>query len=206
MAIWPEWKNVPSPMKTICLLVMNGIDARSGSAAEAHAAVVVHELFGGREHQHGVAAGVAVGDQIDRAHAVMLGHVFRIGQVLAQFQQHRRAVPMRAAGAERRRARDDVLVENLQLRLAGPAQAVHFRRQAAIAAMRVDLLRRLDQRDQSLRQHRKIQPARCGNAFTAIGEHFSEQPGGDLGRLLLRQSMEQIRPGCFFPGSFAVPR
>ena len=29
--------------------------------------VVVHELFGGGEHEHGVAAGVAVGDQIDRA-------------------------------------------------------------------------------------------------------------------------------------------
>ena len=24
MAIWPEWKNVESPMKTICLLSMNG--------------------------------------------------------------------------------------------------------------------------------------------------------------------------------------
>ena len=24
IASWPEWKNVPSPMKTICLFVMNG--------------------------------------------------------------------------------------------------------------------------------------------------------------------------------------
>ena len=40
----------------------------AGAAAQAHAAVVVHELLGGREHQHRVAAGVAVGDQIDRAH------------------------------------------------------------------------------------------------------------------------------------------
>ena len=43
------------------------VDARAGAAAQSHAAVVVHELFGGCEHEHRVAAGVAVGDQVDRA-------------------------------------------------------------------------------------------------------------------------------------------
>ena len=70
MAIWPEWKNVPSPMKTICLFVMNGSMPLPGAAAEAHAAVVVHELFGRGEHEHRVAAGVAVGDQVHRGRAV----------------------------------------------------------------------------------------------------------------------------------------
>ena len=46
------------------------IDARAGAAAQAHAAVVVHERLVGLEHQHGVAAGVAVGDQIHRRLAV----------------------------------------------------------------------------------------------------------------------------------------
>ena len=64
MAIWPEWKKVPSPMNTICLLVMKGSTPAPVAAAEAHAAVVVHERLVGLEHHHGVAAGVAVGDEV----------------------------------------------------------------------------------------------------------------------------------------------
>ena len=47
MAIWPEWKKVPSPMKTSCFVGDERVDAAAGAGAEAHARVVVHELLGG---------------------------------------------------------------------------------------------------------------------------------------------------------------
>ena len=83
------------------------VDAAAGAAAEAHARVVVHELFGGGEHEHGVAAGVAMGDEIDRGRAMLFEHVLGVGEVLAKLEQGGRAVAMRAAGAEGRRAGDD---------------------------------------------------------------------------------------------------
>ena len=46
------------------LVVDERVDAAAGAAAQAHAGVVVHERRVGLEHQHGVAAGVAVEDQV----------------------------------------------------------------------------------------------------------------------------------------------
>ena len=64
-----------------------GIDAAAGAAAKAHAGIIVHELLGGGEHEHGVAAGVAMRDQIDGGAVVDALHVGRIGQIFADFQE-----------------------------------------------------------------------------------------------------------------------
>ena len=60
----------------------------------------MHELFGGSEHEHGVAAGVAVRHQIDRRAVVDALHVSGVGQVFADFQEDGGRVAMGAAGAE----------------------------------------------------------------------------------------------------------
>ena len=75
IATWPLWKKVPSPMNTSCLLVMKGSTPAPVAPAEAHAAVVMHEGFVGFEHHHGVAAGVAMGDEVHGALLVLLLHV-----------------------------------------------------------------------------------------------------------------------------------
>src|SRR5205814_4909377 len=76
-----------------------GVDARARGAAKAHAAVVVHEGFVGLKHHHGVAAGVAVGDEVHGRLVVMLVHVFGVEEVFADFQQGAGGVAVRAAGA-----------------------------------------------------------------------------------------------------------
>ena len=58
----------------------------------------------------GVATDVAVGDQVDRAALVPALHVLRVGQVLAQFQQRRRRIAVRAAGAEGGKAGEQALL------------------------------------------------------------------------------------------------
>ena len=54
-----------------------------------------------------------------------------------------------------------------ELRLAGLADAIQLGGQPAVAQLGGDLFGRLDQRDQDLREHRRIQPARVGNAASA---------------------------------------
>ena len=46
------------------------VDAEPGRAAEPHAAVVVHQVLVRLEHEHGVAAGIAVEDEVDRLAAM----------------------------------------------------------------------------------------------------------------------------------------
>ena len=63
------------------------VDAAAGAAAEPHAGVVMHELFGGGEHEHGVATGVTVRDEIDGGEAVLVHHVFGVGEVFSDFEE-----------------------------------------------------------------------------------------------------------------------
>src|SRR5437763_1227375 len=102
---------------------------------------------------------------------------------------------MRTAGAEGGCARDHLVVEELQLRLAGFAQARKFRRESAVAQFRWNLFRRLDERDENLREHRRVQPARVGNAGDRLSvylrESLAEEAGRERHRLFVRQGLEQ---------------
>jgi hypothetical protein len=140
------------------------VDAGTRPRAEAHAAVVVHELLGRREHEHRVAAGVAVGDEVDGADAVVQAHVLGVGEVLAQFEQRCGRIAVRAAGAEGRRARHNLLDgQHVQLGLADLLDDVQLGGEPAVAQLGRDLLGGLDQRDQDLREDRGVQAARLGD-------------------------------------------
>ena len=76
------------------------VDAEAGAAAESHAAVVVHEVLVGLEHEHGVAAGVAVEDEVDRLAAMDVAHVVGVEELALDFAEDAGGVAMRAAGAE----------------------------------------------------------------------------------------------------------
>ena len=123
IASWPLWKKVESPMKTTCLLVMNGSMPRPVRAAQPHAAVVVHEVLVRLEHQHGVAAGVAVEDEVDRLAAMRLAHVVGVAELPLDFAEDAGGIAMRAAGAEGRRARREVDLDGGVLPRDVPARA-----------------------------------------------------------------------------------
>ena len=207
MAIWPGMEERAIAHEDDLLVGDERVDAAAGAAAQAHAAVVVHELLGRGEHEHGVAAGVAVGDQIHRAHAVVLGHVFRVGEVLAQFQQRGRAVAMRAAGAERRRAADDAACRDTS-----SLGLLAWRR------------RSISRRSRPLRRCGSISAVAwiSGISFWASTEKFnprvSGMPSHAAGEHSCRNSRPETAPprscgntwkarrGYSSPGSFAAPR
>ena len=91
------------------------IDARARAAAQTHAAVVVHQVFGRLEHQHRVAARVAVEHKVHRPAVVVLLHVARVHELFLHLDQHAGAVAMRATGTKRRRARRDANIKRLGL-------------------------------------------------------------------------------------------
>src|SRR4051812_45572387 len=104
---------------------------------------------------------------------------------------------MRAAGAEGRRAGDDVLrrlAEDLELRLADLADQIQFGAQLAIAEMRGDFFRRLDQRDEDLREDRSIEPTQLRDAAERLPIDDRERLAVDARneiRRLRRISVEQ---------------
>ena len=99
--------------------------------------------------------------------------------------------------------RHDVLVENLQLRLARPAKPIHLLRQSPVAMMRINLRRRLDQRDDFPRQHRTSlrvsgMPSLPSGTFDTAGRRFPTPPAAPR--------HGTARRGCSSPKSFAAPR
>ncbi len=98
---------------------------------------------------------------------------------------------MRAAGAEGRRARDYLLVEQLELGFAGLAENVQLGAEPAVAQLCGQFFGSFDEWNQKLSQERGIQPARLGNSRRAARKRFSVQSRGDLSGVLDRERMEQ---------------
>src|SRR6185437_15882075 len=114
-----------------------------------------------------------------------------------KLQQRRRAVAMRAAGAEGRRARNDLLVEYLKLGLAGLADAIQLGGEPAIAQFRWDFFGCLDQGDQKLGQNGWIESARFRNTREATWKDLAPQSACQFSRLFRRQHMEQSIANIF---------
>src|ERR1039458_319980 len=91
------------------------INARARAAAQAHAAVVVHEILGRLKHQHRIAARITMKNQVYRAALVVLFHVAWINELLLHLDQHAGTVAMRAAGAERRGAQGNTDIKLVRL-------------------------------------------------------------------------------------------
>jgi len=68
----------------------------------------VHEVLVRLEHQHRVAAGVAVEDEVDRFAPMRFAHVIGVAKLPLDFAQDAGRIAMRAAGAEGRRAGREV--------------------------------------------------------------------------------------------------
>ena len=171
------------------------VDPAAGAGPEAHAAVVVHELLGGGEHEHRVAAGVAVGHHVHRPAAVVAEHVLRVLEVLADFQQDGGGVAVRATGAEGGRAGDDLFGNHLEDRLARLAQAGHLGGEAAVAKLRRELFGGFNEGDEALGEDGVVQAARVRDAFELLprrrdGERLAEQAGDDVFRIVQREVVE----------------
>ena len=114
-------------------------------------------------------------------------HVFRVGEVLAEFEQRRRAVAMRAAGAEGRRARRRSCRRmTCELGLAGladasPARRVSrpLRRSAGISSVALMSGMRICARTEGLRPRVSGMPAQC-----RAGNVLPKRRADDVGRLL----------------------
>ena len=179
------------------LVVDEGVGARPGAAAEAHARQVVHQVGVGREHEHGVAADAAVEQQVDRSALVGAPHVVGVHEALLDLKAQVRGVAVRAARAERghaRRQRGDVRVtdgvEGLDLAVEGGIARPAKRRAARLP----------DQRNQPLDKDRRVQAAGRRQTRQAARELLAPQrhvagagsrlsvAGDDLGDLGLHES------------------
>ncbi len=87
------------------------VDAETGRAAEPHAAVIVHEVLVRLEHEHRVAPGVAMEDEVDRFAPVRFPHVTGIAELPLDLAQHAGRIAMRTARAKRRRTRCELYVD-----------------------------------------------------------------------------------------------
>ena len=92
------------------------VDAEPRCATQSHAAVIVHEVLVRLEHQHRVATGVAMENEIDRLAAMGLAHVFGFTKSAFDFTQDAGGITMRTAGAESRGARRKVHFDGLIFR------------------------------------------------------------------------------------------
>lgn len=153
------------------------VDAEAGRAAQAHAAVVVHEVLVRLEHEHRVAAGVAVKDEVDRFAAVRFAHVIGVAKHALDLAEDAGRIAMRAAGAEGGRARrevdDDLAIRGEQLELGGDARLVELQPGRA----QLD-----DERREQFDQNRRIKAARGGKALAPAGKHLAVDGEGGLAR------------------------
>ena len=154
------------------------IDAEAGRAAEPHAAVVVHEVLVRLEHQHRVAAGVAVEDEVDRLAPMRLAHVIGVAERALDFAEDAGRIAMRAAGAEGRRARREVDFDGAVLARAAPVRAS----MRAWSSFSLGDGQFGDERREQLDQDGGIEAARGGKAFASAGKHLAVNRDGRLAR------------------------
>ena len=141
---------------------------RTRAAAEPHAAIVMHEILGRLEHQHGVAAGVTVEHKIHRILTVLALHVAWVGELFFHLHQHACRIAVWATGAECRCPINHLhlhcldLLEQFQLRvdtlgIDGALQLGQFQEKPS----------------QSLDELAGVQSARLGDARQAVGKLFA---------------------------------
>ena len=208
------------------------VDAAARAAAEAHAAVVVHELFGRGEHQHRVAAGVAVGDEVDRGRCRGAWPCTRGRRSSCGARAAWRSC--RGAGSRGRRSACAATICSTPITLSFGLLALRIMASSALSRplrrCGGDLLGLLDERDEELREDRGVEAAasrgcrrrgpgrrRCGCRCAPArrsdaggdrlrGNFLPNSRPDELGGLVVGQLAGKRRRGCSSRGSCGVPR